>query len=137
LIIISYTGVFCASGRPILLLPDTSSGISLPYGRYSLVGRKYAATTTTTRPTAATAAPHVSTTASATATLHMETTGGRPNERAERGRTAGSGLCWRRLYFYLVTTWFRSGRHIVPKKVRTHPIIVTHILKMFYFVIRS
>jgi len=136
-LLIPYTGVFCASGRPILLLPDASSGIPLPYGRYSLVIRKYAATATATRPTAATAAPHVSTTASATATKHMETTGGRPNERAVRGRTAGSGLRWGRLYFYLVTTWFRSRRHIVPKKVRTHSVIVTHILKMFCFVIRT
>jgi len=93
-LIIPHTGIFCASGRPILLLPDTSSGITLPYGRYSLVVRKYAATATATRSTATTAAPHVSATTSATATKHVETTGGWPNERAIGGRTACSGLRW-------------------------------------------
>jgi len=92
-LLISNVGVFCASGRPILLLPNVSSGIPLPYGRDSLVVRKYATAATATCPAAATAAPHVSATASATATKYMETTGGWPNERAVCGCAVGSRLC--------------------------------------------
>jgi len=95
ILLIPHTGVFCASGRSILLLPVASSGIPLPHGRYSIIVRKYAAAATATRPTAAAAASYVSAKASATATKHVETTGGRPNECAVGRRTAGSRLLWR------------------------------------------
>lgn len=116
--LILHTGVFCTSCRPILFLSDTSSVIPLPYGCYSLIVGKHATTTAATRSTATTAASHVSAATSATATEHVETTGGRLNECAVSGGAAGTRLRWRRLYFYLVTAWFRSGRHIIPKEVR-------------------